>query len=192
MLSPHYIYSRIRQAIYIRTNPDMPWLTPGANDFLEKNLRKDMVMLEFGSGRSTLFFANLVGRILSRETNEQWFEKVRRDTQTLDNVDLRYFESREAYADVSNLDEASLDVVLIDGKVRHTCLRNSIPKLKAGGLLILDNAERYLEYPTRSPARWVRADRDALWHELEDTLEDQFWRVHTTDGKSDTLLFFKR
>jgi hypothetical protein len=34
------------------------------------------------------------------------------------------------------------DAILIDGRGRTSCIRHSIPKLKRGGLLILDNAER--------------------------------------------------
>lgn len=34
------------------------------------------------------------------------------------------------------------DAILIDGRARTACIQHSIPKLKRGGLLILDNAER--------------------------------------------------
>ena len=36
----------------------------------------------------------------------------------------------------------SFDVILVDGRARTSCLRDSFPKLKRGGLLVLDNAER--------------------------------------------------
>ncbi|MBD8490981.1 class I SAM-dependent methyltransferase [Echinicola sp. CAU 1574] len=34
------------------------------------------------------------------------------------------------------------DFVLVDGRARVACLLNSIPKLKSGGLMILDNSDR--------------------------------------------------
>ncbi len=34
------------------------------------------------------------------------------------------------------------DFILVDGRARVACLLNSIPKLKSGGLMILDNSDR--------------------------------------------------
>ncbi len=34
------------------------------------------------------------------------------------------------------------DVILVDGRARPSCIQQSLPKLKSGGLLVLDNAER--------------------------------------------------
>jgi len=34
------------------------------------------------------------------------------------------------------------DVILIDGRARTACLHHAVPKLRAGGMLVLDNAER--------------------------------------------------
>jgi precorrin-6B methylase 2 len=55
----------------------------------------------------------------------------------------------KAYA--SRIDEEadkSLDVVLVDGRVRPSCILHAVPKIKAGGLLVIDNTERdyYSEY----------------------------------------------
>lgn len=37
------------------------------------------------------------------------------------------------------------DFILVDGKARFACMLNAIPKLKVGGLLILDNSELFRE-----------------------------------------------
>ncbi|MBL7952454.1 MAG: hypothetical protein JNM62_12135 [Flavobacteriales bacterium] len=47
-----------------------------------------------------------------------------------------YVQCIDRYAD------KSFDIVLVDGRARTSCVRHAIPKLKQGGLLILDNAER--------------------------------------------------
>lgn len=47
-----------------------------------------------------------------------------------------YVEAIDAYPD------GYFDIVLIDGRGRTSCIAHSIPKLKRGGLLVLDNAER--------------------------------------------------
>lgn len=45
-------------------------------------------------------------------------------------------------------EDASLDVVLIDGRSRPSCIYHAIPKIKKGGCLIIDNTEReyYSDY----------------------------------------------
>lgn len=48
----------------------------------------------------------------------------------------RYARQIEEFAD------ASFDVVLVDGRARPSCLMHAIPKLRCGGIAILDNADR--------------------------------------------------
>ena len=43
---------------------------------------------------------------------------------------------------ISNFPDQYFDIVLIDGRSRPSCLFHSVNKIKKGGLLILDNAER--------------------------------------------------
>jgi hypothetical protein len=52
-----------------RTNPDRPWLTLTANKFLEQWIQPSDRVVEFGSGRSTLWFAKHAGSVLSIEDN---------------------------------------------------------------------------------------------------------------------------
>ncbi|HEY4655003.1 MAG TPA: class I SAM-dependent methyltransferase, partial [Cyclobacteriaceae bacterium] len=64
------------------------------------------------------------------------------------------------------------DFIFIDGRARIECTLNAIPKLKKGGMLVLDNSDR---------------DRYApLFKVLE------HWpRVTTTTGLFDTTIWFK-
>ncbi len=49
----------------------------------------------------------------------------------------------KAYASrIDKFPDAYFDVILIDGRARTSCLSHAVPKLRSGGLLILDNAER--------------------------------------------------
>lgn len=48
----------------------------------------------------------------------------------------KYASSIDCYSD------GNFDVVLIDGRVRPSCFKHSLNKIKTGGYLILDNAER--------------------------------------------------
>lgn len=50
----------------------------------------------------------------------------------------------KAYASkIDDEADSSLDIVLVDGRVRPSCILHAIPKIKSNGLLIIDNTERH-------------------------------------------------
>ena len=74
--TPKYVFDRLSVALYERRFPDYPWLTKDANAFLESWFLPTDIGLEFGSGRSTPWIAQRVGKLYSVETNSQWSERV--------------------------------------------------------------------------------------------------------------------
>lgn len=49
----------------------------------------------------------------------------------------------EKYArTIDTFPDAFFDVVLVDGRARPSCFRQAIPKIKPGGLVVVDNTER--------------------------------------------------
>ncbi len=51
----------------------------------------------------------------------------------------------DPYADaIEEFADGSFDFVLVDGNICLSCVRKALAKLKPGGILILDNAERYI------------------------------------------------
>ena len=54
----------------------LPWFTYSAIDFIKERLDKNIDILEFGSGNSTLFFAERVHKIVSIEHNEIYYNKI--------------------------------------------------------------------------------------------------------------------
>jgi hypothetical protein len=63
----------------------VPWIVYGALDWLETYLHKDMRVLEWGSGGSTLFFSRRVREVVSIEHDPEWYECV---SQALDKAGL--------------------------------------------------------------------------------------------------------
>jgi len=200
--TPRYLFDRTREKLYRFTHPDLPWLTPQANSFLSQYLTPEMVGLEFGSGRSTIFFAQKVHFLSSVEHNPIWYEKVTvwLEKNHITNVDYRLFPRTnernpldEQYVQFSaNFQLESLDFVLIDGIFREYCTCLIMKKIKPGGILIIDNVNRYLPGETLSPNS-VGKDRPAssiLWSELHQTLSSwkQMW---SSNGVSDTAIYFK-
>ena len=76
-ISPRYVRDRVVVELYQRKHPTRPWLTQTANQMLETLLKPTDEMLEFGCGRSSVWFAQRVSRITSVEHVEAWAEKVR-------------------------------------------------------------------------------------------------------------------
>src|SRR2546430_10979936 len=55
---------------------ELPWFAYAAIDFLRSYLDKEMRAFEFGSGGSTLFFAQHCKKVISVEDNAPWCEIV--------------------------------------------------------------------------------------------------------------------
>jgi predicted O-methyltransferase YrrM len=205
-LRPAYLVPRLQQISFCRRRPDAPWLTEGAVLLLEAWLRPEDAGLEWGSGRSTLWFAQRVGRLLSVEADRHWYERVKAQLgeRGCKNVDYRHVPceleevdepTAHPYADVAReLPDQALDFVLVDGHIRVACVEAALIKLKPGGLLILDNANRFI--PNQLSAGFTtvhepRAEaRTERWGRVVEQLHS--WRaIITSDRIWDTRFWIK-
>jgi predicted O-methyltransferase YrrM len=206
-LRPAYFVRRVAQFAYERANPGVPWLVPAANRLLDEYLRSTDVGLEWGSGRSTAWFARRVGHMTSVEDNKAWHETVTAQLQragVADKVDYRYVAceyqeidepARHPYADVAaSMADGSLDFALVDGKIRSTCMFAVMRKIRPGGLLILDNANRYIPNGRDGRHSTVHVPRDEprtdAWARIIGALRDWRW-INTTDGIWDTRFWIR-
>jgi predicted O-methyltransferase YrrM len=201
--TPRYVYQRTRQFLYERAHPDHPWLTPAAIRLLPRLLRPVDAGAEFGSGRSTLWFAARVGALTSVEHDQRWHEAVsaRLAERGLSNV--RYILAREdqpverggdsAYARTAlAFPDASLDFALVDGHYRDYSAKFIMPKIRPGGMLIIDNVNWYLPCRSKSPnSRTAELGPAAgVWAEVWRELTT--WRtIWTSSGVWDTAIFIK-
>jgi predicted O-methyltransferase YrrM len=157
---PHKVWARLSYWLWEKRNPDAPWIMPGAVEFCRRALTGQMRALEFGSGRSTAWFARRVGHLTSVEHSPAWYEQVRarlaRDE--LRNVDYWLvpldhpaaqpeqdaYDPLPAYVSVlRGFAEESLDFIVVDGHYRTACIRNALDKLKPGGLLLVDDVNMW-------------------------------------------------
>ena len=194
-----YLIERTRDRWYQATHPADPWLTPLAIQFLNAWLKPTDRGLEFGSGRSTLWLARRVAHLTSVEHAPAWYEHTRQalSAQSLANVDyhLASCEGNDPSAYVamaSQFPAQSLDFVLVDGVFRDACANAALDKLAPGGLIILDDAHRYL--PSRSIAPLARTPAQGpaspAWADF--MAATQTWRcLWTSKGVSDTAIYIK-
>ncbi|XXF75451.1 class I SAM-dependent methyltransferase [Myxococcaceae bacterium GXIMD 01537] len=153
---PGKVFHRLRYWVWERMHPDEPWLTPGAVDFLATWLRPDMTGIEWGSGRSTRWYAKHLNHLLSVEHHEGWYARVKAelDGGGVRNVDYRniplshpesegtrpHYEPLPPYVGVvREFPEGTLDFAVVDGHYRQACVREALPRLKPGGLLLVDD-----------------------------------------------------
>ena len=200
--TPRYIYNRVALVWYEKRHPDAPWLTVAAIAALESLLKPTDVGFEWGSGRSTRWFARRVAHLTSIESNRAWLNRVSQmlSAEQRTNVELKWItcdeadrEQLDAYVSaIDAFDEASLDLVLVDGLARDACALRAVDKIRPGGLLIIDNCNWYL--PCCSYAPGSRTERDGpaseSWGLFLESVGD--WRrIWTSNGVTDTALYIK-
>lgn len=195
--TPRYVRDRVALMAWERAHRDAPWLTPDAIALIDQLLRPSDRVFEWGSGRSTRWFADRVGSITSIESNAAWHAQVESQLRDLPGARCIHVpcgaegpaSAREAYCGaLDDLGAAPVDVVLVDGLVRDRCALSAVGALAPGGLLIIDDVERYLPSNSRAPnARGSFAS--PVWVEFEQRVRG--WRrVWTTSGVSDTAIWF--
>tara|TARA_Y100001936_G_C16086379_1_gene682065 strand:- start:1027 stop:1593 length:567 start_codon:yes stop_codon:yes gene_type:complete len=170
---------------------------------LENLIHPNHVGLEPGSGASTVWFAQRCGHLTSIEHDPAWAQRVSdwlRERNLFDKVDMKLCErgpkgTPESYVDsIAAFSDNSLDFILIDGKKRDSCAIASLPRLKPGGHIIVDDVHRYIANDTPSHAPYSRGPTDGdaslKWEKFVD--QTKIWpRLWKSDGISDTAIWTK-
>jgi predicted O-methyltransferase YrrM len=177
-------------------NPDHPWLTRDAVTLLDALLKPIDKGVEFGSGRSTVWFAKRLNSLTSIENDELWYRKVSSSLkeQKLDgHVDYRLVTDLASYSlQGSGFADNSIDFCLVDGVMRDECAKTMLNKIRSGGLLVVDNVNWYLpnENFCSPDSMSVGQFASDLWKEFE--MHTRSWRrVWTSNGVTDTCVFIK-
>lgn len=209
LTTPRYWFAKLNKWVFERRFPDAPWLSESVVYLIDSWLRTTDRGIEWGAGRSTVWLASRIEHLTSIESNHQWYEHTKRmlrDRGIQGKVTLRIIsvddvnddDSPEShpYSDiVGDIPDESLDFALVDGiKLRVLCMEKVIPKIKPGGLLILDNAERFFPNIVMGQPTVAIVPRDKClnkrWNNLYDVLAP--WRaIVTTNGVTDTRMWVK-
>ena len=145
--------SFLREKSYLRTvitnkptNKDkspLPWLSYSAIAMLDERLTKEMSVFEYGSGMSTLYFRDKVKFIKSVEHHEGWFNHIKEDLKG-SNSEVIYVPLDEdgEYCRAVNRENNKYDIILVDGRDRVNCCKQSLKMLNDTGIFIFDDADR--------------------------------------------------
>ena len=206
-LYPPHFWRLLVQRSFHRAHPEAPLVVSNAVILLDNWLRPTDRGIEFGSGRSTTWLAARLAHVTTVEHDPRWYENVKRRIEQRnlgDRIDYRLVpadgtqmdEPRDhPYAAVADeMADESLDIAIVDGQMRLRCLQRAIPKLKPGGLLVLDGANRYVPNRFEDGHTTIQVQRDEpLTEEWSEVLESlRAWRwMNTSDGLWDTRLWVK-
>lgn len=121
---------------YART----PWLTFSAINYL-RELVSDRRVFEFGSGMSTLWFAERSKEVESVESNPEWYQTMSQKTEGFRNARIVLANSKESYVGAIAKAGGLFDLILIDGLYRDECIDLARRYLNPGGVVVVDNTD---------------------------------------------------
>jgi hypothetical protein len=144
----------------------LPWFAYPAIAWIEARLRGTERVFEYGSGSSTLWFAQRVGAVTSVEHDPSWARSIRQLLPANGVLIERSVEEREEGGGDPNhpyvasiLDSPDLnDVVVVDGMFRDACALIGRTRLQDDGILIFDDSHR-----PRYRETLGRLSREGFW-----------------------------
>jgi hypothetical protein len=172
------------------TPPAEPWWPRKAIGLVEAGLRPGARVFEFGSGRSTLWFAAHGAEVVSVEHDRAWYELVSGMLPPGPTLLLREPASAGAIgseaapgqffdAYVSAIDEHpddTFDLVVVDGRARVACGMAAIRKVRPGGRLLLDDSQRERYKPLLDTLKdWPRVDARGLKPREISVMQTSIW-----------------
>lgn len=121
---------------------EIPWITYSAIEFLKEKLNSTMELFEYGSGNSTIYYSTKVKKIIAIEHDKEWYDKIKFGLAENAKIIYKKLEYNGEYCRIIKEFENKFDVVIVDGRDRVNCVKNSIDRLKENGIIILDDSER--------------------------------------------------
>jgi len=132
-----------------------PWLHPAVIAYLDTLVTNHDVVIEHGSGGSTLWLADRAAKVYSVEDKVTWYNVLR--AQLPHNV--TYY--LDVYSTIPpNLPPA--DLLFIDGEpitARALWITEAVHIVKRGGIVVLDNANRPEYVGEREALKTIAAQR---------------------------------
>ena len=125
----------------------LPWMNYSFIFFISQRINKKMVLLEFGTGYSTIFWAKRTQTVYTIENDPFFLDYIKKElpgnVETLissNNSNKQYSNLAKKISESNN--EIKFDMIVIDGIDRVNCCINSLDYLKFDGVVIWDDSSR--------------------------------------------------
>jgi len=120
----------------------IPWVTYAFIDFIKDRITKQHDIFEFGCGNSTIFYAKNANSVTAVEHDKAWYE--RNAAIRIPNVEMIYcgLVRGGAYSKSAVTTGKKFNIIIVDGRDRVNCCKESVLSLTEDGVIVLDNSER--------------------------------------------------
>jgi hypothetical protein len=136
-----YAHGQIRGTASNAAGEPIPWYTYPATEYLSQFDVRGASVFEFGAGHSSLFWAARARRVCAVETNPEWHATIAAYGRP--NLELFLREDKAGYLSCLAEQGERFNLIVIDGRWRQSCAVLAPRHLRDGGLIVLDNSERY-------------------------------------------------
>ncbi|MGK0174509.1 MAG: precorrin-6B methylase 2, partial [Ulvibacter sp.] len=177
----HRLSRESGQAVDEKNNP-IPWMTYPAIEYIEQFDLRDKTIFEWGSGNSSLYFSKRCKQITSIETKKDWFDIMQQRRN--ENMNIIFKDSSLASKSINDFD-TKFDLIFIDSSTnRFECAKEASAKLNSGGLIILDNSDRYLKAAQHLKSQgYLQVDMHGIGPIVKFTTTTSFFFDRTFDWK---------
>lgn len=154
---PRLLATRGRGNLHLR----LPWLPFRLIDELQAVVGPGTRVFEFGGGGSTLWLLDRGADVVTVEHDQRWAEHLSLATGGERFTLLQRSAADDFTAYVSAMDaypDDWFDIIVVDGRERARCIAAATAKLRRGGLLIVDDADRVEYAEAMRSTGWPRRD----------------------------------
>ncbi len=155
-----FLSYKTKQSVDKDGNP-IPWNTYPFLSFIETRLKPEFDLFEYGSGNSTLWYAERVRSIVAVEHDKEWYEKVKQTLPPNAEVILSDDSDAAIYSgEISKLNK-KYHIIIVDGIFRNESLQVALQYLTDCGVIIFDNSDRdeyTFAFSLLSKAKFKRLD----------------------------------
>lgn len=130
-----------KSPVGIHSEP-IPWVTYSFIDFIANRIQKEHTIFEFGSGNSTIYYAQRAHKVVSVEHDKAWFEKISSTTPSNSEMIFCELQKDGDYSKMPETMKLKFDIIIVDGRDRVNCCFHSIAALTETGVVVLDDSER--------------------------------------------------
>lgn len=132
-----------------------PWWPYQMIEYVDQMLPRPSRVFEYGGGGSSMWLSDRDATLTVVEHHPEWTDRLRQslpasvellavpktDTGKIRSVvEDKYFD--DYVGAIDRFPDNSFDLVIVDGRTRVECALRAMPKVKPGGLLLLDDSDR--------------------------------------------------
>jgi len=125
-----------------RNGKPIPWLSYPVISFLSERLNNNMLLFEYGSGNSTIYYSQNVKGVVAIEHNKEWYDKIKKRLNKNAEIIFKEINEDGDYCRVIKTTDTKYHIVIIDAEDRVNCIKQCQENLTEDGVIILDDSDR--------------------------------------------------